>query len=165
LEARGLSPSDVPSFRKSSRSLPAVNTPEPPVMTMQRIAGLFCAVSIASLIARYISCVSAFFFSGRRIVMTRVASSSVTMRWAVMRVPCLFACLGFAATDSGQQNRIGAVHRIGAVDHRTLQCRGLHADIFGEEPRQCDVALGIADLLAEITCGEGFLRELAAAER
>ena len=28
---------EVPSFRKSSRSLPAVNTPEPPVMMMQRI--------------------------------------------------------------------------------------------------------------------------------
>ena len=39
-----------PLSRKSSRSLPAVNTPEPPVMTMQRIFGLFCAVSMASLI-------------------------------------------------------------------------------------------------------------------
>ncbi len=57
---------EVPSFRKSSRSLPAVNTPEPPVMMMQRISGLFCAVSIASLMPRYMSWVIAFFFSGRR---------------------------------------------------------------------------------------------------
>jgi hypothetical protein len=39
-------------------SLPAVNTPEPPVMMMQRMAGLFCALSIASLIARYMSWVT-----------------------------------------------------------------------------------------------------------
>ena len=77
---------DVPSFRKSSRSLPAVKTPGPPVMRMQRIAGSFCAVSIAALIARYISRVSAFFFSGRRSVITRVASSSVTIRCPVMGV-------------------------------------------------------------------------------
>ena len=85
LDARGVSALEVPSFRKSSRSLPAVNTPEPPVMMMQRISGLFCAVSMASLIARYMSCVIAFFFSGRRSVITRVASSSVTIRWPVMR--------------------------------------------------------------------------------
>jgi hypothetical protein len=87
LEARGASDAEVPSFRKSLRSLPAVNTPEPPVMMMQRIAGLFCAVSIASLIARYISWVIAFFFSGRRSVITRVASSSDTMRCPVMILP------------------------------------------------------------------------------
>ena len=51
-------------------------------MMMQRIAGLFCAVSIASLMARYMSCVIAFFFSGRRSLITRVASSSVTIRCA-----------------------------------------------------------------------------------
>ena len=73
-------------MRKSSRSLPAVNTPEPPVMMMQRISGLFCAVSIASLMARYMSWVIAFFFSGRRSVITRVASSSVTMRCPVMKL-------------------------------------------------------------------------------
>src|SRR5712672_4468706 len=86
LEARGVSAFEVPSFRKSSRSLPAVNTPEPPVMIMQRIAGSFCAVSIASLMARYMSCVIAFFFSGRRSVITRVASSSVTIRCPAMKL-------------------------------------------------------------------------------
>src|SRR3979490_973085 len=83
-EARGTSVLVVPSLRKSSRSLPAVNTPEPPVMIMQRIAGLFCAVSMASLMARYMACEIAFFFSGRRSVITRVASSSVTIRCPVM---------------------------------------------------------------------------------
>ena len=68
-------------------SLPAVNTPERPVMMKQRISGLDCAESIASLIARYISCVSVFFFSGRRIVIVRVASSSVTMMCSVMAAP------------------------------------------------------------------------------
>ena len=54
-------------------------------MIRQRISGLFCAVSIASLIARYMSCVIAFFFSGRRSVITRVACSSVTIKCSVMR--------------------------------------------------------------------------------
>src|SRR6202051_4001354 len=53
-------------------------------MIRQRIFGLFCAVSMASLIARYMSWVIAFFFSGRRSVITRVASSSVTIRWPGM---------------------------------------------------------------------------------
>ena len=56
-------------------------------MMMQRISGLFCALSMASLIARYMSCVIAFFFSGRRSVITRVASSSDTMRCPVMNLP------------------------------------------------------------------------------
>ena len=56
-------------------------------MIMQRIFGLFCAVSMASLIARYMSCVIAFFFSGRRSVITRVASSSVTIKWPGMGGP------------------------------------------------------------------------------
>ena len=86
VDVRGVSVFEVPSFRKSSRSLPAVNTPEPPVMMRQRMSGLFCAVSMASLIARYMSCVIAFFFSGRRSVITRVASSSVTIRCSVMRL-------------------------------------------------------------------------------
>src|SRR6266478_5833870 len=55
-------------------------------MIMQRIAGLFCAVSIASLMARYMSCVIAFFFSGRRSVITRVASASVTIRCPAMKL-------------------------------------------------------------------------------
>ena len=42
-----------------------VNAPDPAVMMMQGISGLFCAVSMASLIARYMSWVIAF-FSGRR---------------------------------------------------------------------------------------------------
>src|SRR5882762_4232764 len=95
-DARGVSLFEVPSFRKSSRSLPAVNTPEPPVMMMQRISGLFCAVSIASLIARYMSCVIAFFFSGRRSVITLVASSSVTIRCPVMDLSLKQAAKGTA---------------------------------------------------------------------
>src|SRR5882757_3201649 len=55
-------------------------------MTMQRTLGLFCAVSMASLIRRYMSWVIAFFFSGRRSVITRMASSSETMRCPVMKV-------------------------------------------------------------------------------
>src|SRR3954470_10761062 len=86
LEARGTSALEVPSFRKSSRSLPAVNTPEPPVMMRQRMAGLSCALLIASLIRRYMSWVIAFFFSGRRSVITRVASSSDTIRCPVMKL-------------------------------------------------------------------------------
>src|SRR5882757_5135586 len=66
-------------------SLPAVNTPEPPVTMRQRIFGLFCALSIASLISRYMSWVIAFFFSGRRSLITRAAASSVTMRCPVMK--------------------------------------------------------------------------------
>src|SRR5580692_284061 len=68
-------------------SLPAVNTPERPVRIRQRIFGLDCAESIASLIARYISCVSVFFFSGRRMVIVRVESSSATMMCSVMAAP------------------------------------------------------------------------------
>src|SRR4051812_11819784 len=37
--------------------------------------------------ARYISCVSVFFFSGRRIVIVRVDSSSATMMCSVMAGP------------------------------------------------------------------------------
>ncbi len=82
----GLATSDlaIAACRKSPISLPAVNTPERPVRMRQRIAGLDCAVSIASLMARYISCVNVFFFSGRRIVIVRVDSSSATMMCSVM---------------------------------------------------------------------------------
>jgi len=75
---------EVPSFRKSSRSLPAVKTPEPPVTMRQRISGLFCAVSIASLMPRYISWVMAFFFFRPPQLITRAAPSSVTIRCPVM---------------------------------------------------------------------------------
>src|SRR4030081_2160864 len=68
-------------------------------MMMQRIARLVCAVSIASLMARYISCVIAFFFSGRRRLITRVASSSVTNRCPVMK-PSLQQAAKSAAGDS-----------------------------------------------------------------
>src|SRR2546422_2259304 len=102
LEApRGTSVFDVLSLRKSSRSLPAVNTPEPPVMMMQRISGLFCALSIASLIPRYMSWVNAFFFSGRRSLITRVASSSDTMRCSVMNLPLKAGGNGAAGQSSG----------------------------------------------------------------
>ena len=43
------------------------------------MSGFDCAELIASLIARNISGVRAFFFSGRRMTMVRVAPSSVTM--------------------------------------------------------------------------------------
>ena len=85
LDARGVSALAVASFRKSSTSLPAVNTPEPPVMIRQRIAGLFCAVSIASLMPRYMSSVIAFFFSGRRSLITRIEPSSATIKCPVMK--------------------------------------------------------------------------------
>jgi hypothetical protein len=76
---RGLATScvAVAALRKSPMSLPAVNTPERPVRIRQRIAGLDCALSIASLIARYISCVSVFFFSGRRIVIVRPSANAL----------------------------------------------------------------------------------------
>jgi hypothetical protein len=86
-EARAASLDSVPISMNSSRSLPEVNTPEPPVMTRQRMSGLFCAVSIASLMRRYIAWVSAFFFSGRLSLMTRAAPSSVTITWSVMLSP------------------------------------------------------------------------------
>src|SRR5215475_4462610 len=73
--------------KKSPISTPTVNTPERPVRIRQRMSGFDCAVSIASLIARNISCVSAFFFSGRRMTMVRVCSSSVTMMWPAMLLP------------------------------------------------------------------------------
>ncbi|MGY2934134.1 hypothetical protein ACVWZ6_003736 [Bradyrhizobium sp. GM6.1] len=80
---------DVSACMKSSMSSPAVNTPEPPVMIMQRMSGLFCAVSIARLISRYMSCVIAFFLLGRRRVITRVPRSSLTTILPFgMRGPC-----------------------------------------------------------------------------
>ena len=84
LEARGVPVFDVPSFRKSSRSLPAVKTPGSPEMIRQRIAALSCAPSIAALMSRYMSCVIAFFFSGRLSRINRTASSSVTVTCPVM---------------------------------------------------------------------------------
>src|SRR5580704_15525434 len=84
LRGRATSSVAVAACRKSPISLPAENTPERPVRMRQRIAGLDCAVSIASLIARYISCVNVFFFSGRRIVIVRAKSSSLTMMCSVM---------------------------------------------------------------------------------
>src|SRR3979411_2934267 len=115
-DARGISASELPSFRKSSRSLPAVNTPEPPVMMMQRIAGLFCAVSIASLMARYISFVIAVFFSGRRRLITRVASSSVTIRCPVMK-PSLQQAAKGAAGDSSNHT----LHHLHVVPNPPLR--------------------------------------------
>src|SRR5467141_538885 len=53
-----------------------------------------------------------------------------------------------------QQHRVGAVHGFGAVDHRLLQRRRLHRNIFGKEPRQRDIALGIAACFVEIARGE-----------
>src|SRR3954447_8264933 len=68
---------------------------------MQRISGLFCALSIASLIPRYMSWVNAFFFSGRRSLTTRVASSSDTMRCSVMNLPLKAGGNGAAGQSSG----------------------------------------------------------------
>src|ERR1700712_5703881 len=117
-DARGFSPLLVPSLRKSSRSLPAVNTPEPPVMMMQRTAGLFCAVSIASLIARYMSCVIAFFFCGRRSVITRVASSSVTIRCSVMAV-----VLQMNGGDAAGESDDGTLHHLRQCQNRDIVFR------------------------------------------
>src|SRR5664279_3618249 len=136
LLARGVSASAVPAFKKSSRSLPAVNTPEPPVMMKQRISGLFCAVSIASLMARYISWVIAFFFSGRRIVITRVASSSVTIRCPCMMLslkPTAKAAAGESFGDTlhhveGSPYRAGPIFNGGAMTRGdyTMQLTGIH---------------------------------------
>ncbi len=51
--AAALSSFEVFAFAKSSRSLPAVKTPEPPEITMLRISGLVCADVMASAIAIY----------------------------------------------------------------------------------------------------------------
>ncbi len=47
-------------------------------MTMQRIALSSCASPSAPVIAAYIGCVNAFFFSGRFIRMVRMPASSLT---------------------------------------------------------------------------------------
>ena len=55
---------------KSSRSLPDVKMPGWPVISTARIVASASAATMASAIAVYIACVSAFFFSGRAISMT-----------------------------------------------------------------------------------------------
>src|SRR6266852_5168108 len=64
-----------------------------------------------------------------------------------------------------QQHRIRAVHGLGAVDHGAFQRARLHGNIFGEEPRQRDIALWIAGALAEVAGGQRFTGEHAAAKR
>ena len=59
-------------------SAPAEKAPAPPAMTMQRIASSSCASPSARVIAAYIGCVNAFFFSGRFIRMVRMPASSLT---------------------------------------------------------------------------------------
>src|SRR5258708_29785271 len=105
-------------------------------MMMQRISGLFCAVSMASLIARYMSCVMAFFFSGRRNLITRRASSSVTIRCPVMKPSlkraakgCRWRVLQPYPTSSPRRPKPAApVFNGGAVtreDH-AMQLTGIH---------------------------------------
>jgi hypothetical protein len=55
---------------KSSRSLPDVKMPGWPVINSARMLVSASAATMASAIAVYIACVSAFFFSGRAISMT-----------------------------------------------------------------------------------------------
>src|SRR5471032_622338 len=55
---------------KSSRSLPDVKMPGWPVISSARTLVSASAATITSVIAVYIACVSAFFFSGRAISMT-----------------------------------------------------------------------------------------------
>jgi hypothetical protein len=64
-----------------------------------------------------------------------------------------------------QQHRIGAVHGVGAVDHGAFERACLHRDVFGEEPRQRDIALRVAAAFAGIARGQCFAGEHAAAER
>jgi hypothetical protein len=64
-----------------------------------------------------------------------------------------------------QQDRVSAGHRVGAVHHRALQRARLHRDVFGEEARQRDVALRIAQTLTQGARRQRFFRELASAER
>src|SRR5205823_11679796 len=64
-----------------------------------------------------------------------------------------------------QQNRVGAVHGIGAVHHCAFQRWRLHRDVLGEKSRQCDMTQGIARASSEIARGKRFACEHAAAER
>src|SRR5580692_2606010 len=64
--------------RNSPISAPAQNAPGPPASTRQRIASFVSASRMALVMAAYIGWVSAFFFSGRFIRMTRTAPSAVT---------------------------------------------------------------------------------------
>src|ERR1700722_17320950 len=130
-EARGVTGLEVPSFRKSSRSLPAVNMPGSPEMIRQRIDALSCAVSIAALMSRYMSCVIAFFFSGRRKAMMRTASSSVTVTCPVIGLALKQSAMAGAIEISYiihglTQNRGSAVMREGIVQGRTMQLTGIH---------------------------------------
>src|SRR6266550_6250603 len=137
---RGLLASEVASFKKSSTSLPAVNTPEPPVMMRQRMSGLFCAVSMASLMPRYISWVMAFFFSGRRSLITRVAPSSVTIRCPVMKPSfkqaaksCRWRVFEPYPTSSPRRPKPAAL----AFQRRRIDARITHA-VDGDSPSDRD---------------------------
>ena len=75
---------------KSSRSLPEVKMPGWPVMSTARMAASASAAAMASAIAVYIACVSAFFFSGRAISM--VATPSWVAVLMLIRVSWSGAC-------------------------------------------------------------------------
>src|SRR5260370_20208012 len=128
LEARGVSALAGASLRKSATSLPGVNAPEPPVMIRQRIAGLFCAVSIASLMPRYMSSVIAFFFSGRRSLITRVAPSSVTIRCPVMKP-------SFRQAAKGCRWRVFEPYPTSSPRRPKLAAAGFNVDAMTPGPR------------------------------
>src|SRR5258707_11967304 len=115
-------------------------------MMMQRMSGLFCALSIASLIARYMSWVIAFFFSGRRSLMMRVASSSDTMRCPVMKLSLETGGDGAAGESSdyilhdpgeGPNRRTGFPREVAQKDHANAADRNSPFDgDFGEAARE-----------------------------
>src|ERR1035438_5801946 len=70
--------------RKPTTSLPAVNASPAPCKSTTRTSGAASAFSNSSASASYISAVSAFFFSGRLIVMRRMAPSLWLSMWLMV---------------------------------------------------------------------------------
>ena len=93
---------------KSSRSLPDVKMPGWPVISSERTDASASAAAIASAIAVYMACVSAFFFSGRAISIT-ATPFVVTVRM-VMAEPLLswVDCLADMATGGRADGARGA---------------------------------------------------------
>lgn len=71
-------------FMKSTRSLPAVKFPPSPVNSTTRIAASSWAETTASAMTAYMAWVSAFFFSGRAMVIVRTPFASSTRTCSVM---------------------------------------------------------------------------------
>jgi hypothetical protein len=88
--------------------------------------GFDCAESIASRIARYISCLSVFFFSRRRIVTVRVSRSSVTITCSLMRSSASSRVSGRElSNESGSADRSESCDLSFVPSNLTQQCRGL----------------------------------------